>query len=73
MSINKRFLPERKELELFLKENGSHRFYERFLKKTDVTIGSHLSHEFIDEFNLYYQQGRASEFYQIPQLKLFDN
>jgi hypothetical protein len=72
MSINKRFLPEKKELQLFLKENGSHKFYERFLKKTDVMVGPSLSHEFIDEFMIYYQKGNTPVFYQIPQLKLFE-
>lgn len=71
MSINKIFLPELKHLEVFLKENGSHELYGRYIKKADATVGPSASHAFIEDFMKYYREGEHNTFYIIPQLKLF--
>lgn len=71
MSINKIYLPEEKELINFLKENGSHEFYSRFIRKRELFMGPSESHAFIEEFIKYFNPKDSSTFYQIPQLKLF--
>jgi hypothetical protein len=50
MSINKIYLPEIKKLKEFLKENGSEKFYMKYIRNRDVFIGPNDSMDFVDTF-----------------------
>jgi len=65
MSINKIYLPEVEELKEFLKENGSSRFYIRYVRNRDVFIGSSDSTDFIDTFCKKYNKDGMAEFTEI--------
>lgn len=65
MSINKIFVPERKTLKQFLKQNGSVLFYKRYVKHTDVLIGSSRSIEYIEEFKNKYRNESDSVFFEL--------
>ena len=65
MSINKIFVTERKLLKQFLKDNGSELFYYRYVKKTDVLIGSSKSIDYIDKFKNKYRNESDSVFFEL--------
>ena len=65
MSINKIFVPERKALKQFLKQNGSVLFYKRYVKHTDTLIGSSKSIDYIKEFKNKYQNESDSVFFEL--------
>jgi hypothetical protein len=65
MSINKVFVPERKALKEFLKDNGSELFYSRYIKKTDALIGSSKSIDYIDKFINKYSNENDSVFFEL--------
>lgn len=65
MSINKIFVPEKKALKEFLKNNGSELFYLRYVKKTDALIGSSKSINYIEEFKNKYQNENDSVFFEL--------
>jgi len=65
MSINKVFVPEKKALEEFLKNNGSRLFYSRYVKKTDVLIGGSKSMDYIDKFKNKYRNESDSVFFEL--------
>lgn len=65
MSINKIFVPERKSLKQFLKDNGSELFYSRYVKKTDALIGSSKSIDYIDKFKNKYRNESDSVFFEL--------
>lgn len=65
MSINKIFVPERKSLKQFLKDNGSELFYSRYVKKTEALIGSSKSIDYIDKFKNKYRNESDSVFFEL--------
>ena len=65
MSINKVFLPERKSLKEFLKQNGSQSFYKRYAKNVDALIGSSKSIDYIDKFINKYRNENDSVFFKL--------
>jgi hypothetical protein len=65
MSINKLFVPDRKSLKEFLKQNGSKLFYSRYSKNVDVLIGSSKSIDYIDKFINKYKNGNDSVFFKM--------
>jgi len=65
MSINKVFVPERKVLKQFLKQNGSELFYKRYVKNTDALIGSSKSIDYIEEFKNKYRNESDSVFFEL--------
>jgi hypothetical protein len=65
MSINKIFVPEKKELKQFLKSNGSELFYSRYVKKADALIGSSKSIDYIDKFINKYSNENDSVFFEL--------
>jgi len=65
MSINKIFVPEKKELKQFLKNNGSELFYLRYVKKADALIGSSKSIDYIDKFINKYSNENDSVFFEL--------
>jgi hypothetical protein len=65
MSINKVFVPERKSLKEFLKQNGSELFYSRYAKNIDVLIGSSKSIDYIDKFINKYRNENDSVFFKM--------
>lgn len=50
MSISKLYLPELEVLVSYLTENGIEEFYNRYARRSDVTIGSTESTEFVRNF-----------------------
>jgi hypothetical protein len=65
MSINKIFVPERKSLKQFLKDNGSELFYKRYVKNVDALIGSSKSVDYIDKFKNKYRNESDSVFFEL--------
>lgn len=65
MSINKVFVPEKKVLKQFLKQNGSELFYKRYVKSTDALIGSSKSIDYIEEFKNKYRNESDSVFFEL--------
>lgn len=65
MSINKVFVPEKKVLKQFLKQNGSELFYAKYIKKTDVLIGSAKSIDYIEKIKNKYQNESDSVFFKL--------
>lgn len=65
MSINKVFVPEKKVLKQFLKQNGSELFYAKYIKKTDVLIGSSKSIDYIEKFKNKYRNESDSVFFEL--------
>lgn len=65
MSINKIFVPERKSLKQFLKDNGSELFYKRYVKNVDALIGSSKSIDYIDKFKNKYRNESDSVFFEL--------
>ena len=65
MSINKIFVPERKALKQFLKQNGSELFYKRYVKCADALIGSSKSIDYIKEFKNKYRNESDSVFFEL--------
>ena len=55
MSINKVFVPKKKVLKQFLKQNGSELFYAKYIKCTDTLIGSSKSIDYIEKFKNKYR------------------
>lgn len=62
MSINKIYLPEVEKLKEFLKENGSSKFFMRYIRNRDAFIGSNDSMDFIDNFCKKYKKNGTTEF-----------
>lgn len=65
MSINKIYLPEVEKLKEFLKENGSNKFYMRYIKNRDIFIGSTRSMDFTYNFCEKYNKDGVTEFTEI--------
>jgi hypothetical protein len=65
MSINNIFVPGKKELKQFLKNNGSELFYLRYVKNVDALIGSSKSVDYIDKFKNKYQNESDSVFFEL--------
>jgi len=65
MSINTIFVPRKKALEEFLKNNGSELFYLRYVKKADALVGSSKSIDYIKEFKNKYQNESDSVFFEL--------
>lgn len=65
MSINKVFVPEKKVLKQFLKQNGSELFYAKYIKKTDVLIGSAKSIDYIEKIKNKYRNESDSVFFRL--------
>jgi len=64
MSINKIYVPSKKNLVIFLKTNGSFEFYKKFIKNKDTHIGTVSAISFISKFIKLYD-GNCQIFYEI--------
>jgi regulator of RNase E activity RraA len=54
MSINKLIVPNVETLRNFLIENGSIKFYHKYVRKVDVLIGDDDGIDFIEKFEIKY-------------------